>query len=117
MADFLLLVYRDEAEESARGPEADAELVEQFQRFVARNKPAVRSGQRLYPTTMATSVRRDADGGIQVIDGAFVESKEVVAGYCMVSADDLDEVLELAKQIPLPNGGIEIRPIRPTPSA
>ena len=74
-------------------------------------------GQRLHPTSTATSVRHDIDGGVRISDGAFIESKEVVAGYFLIEADDLDEALAVAEQIPVPNGGVEIRPIRSDPHA
>ncbi|MFF8385969.1 YciI family protein [Streptomyces kanasensis] len=120
MAEYLLLIYEDEARTSALEPAADAALVDDFQRFMARNATRVREGRRLAPTSAAVSARRDADGGVRISDGAFVESKEVVAGYFLVEAADLDEALAVAGQVPVPHGGVEVRPIRPvrpTPDA
>ncbi|WP_328870944.1 YciI family protein [Streptomyces sp. NBC_00287] len=117
MAEYLLLVYEDEARTSELEPAEDAAFVTRFQDFMARNESSVRRGQRLHPTSTATSVRRDIDGGVRISDGAFVESKEVVAGYFLIEADNLDEALSVAEQIPVPNGGVEIRPIRSDPHA
>lgn len=52
-------------------------------------------------------------GGSRVVDGPYAESKEVVAGYFVVSAADLDEVTALVRECPLLRYGmtIEIRPI------
>jgi hypothetical protein len=47
-----------------------------------------------------------------VTDGAFAETKEALGGYYLVEAADLDEALALAKQVPMPFGGVEVRPIR-----
>jgi hypothetical protein len=61
----------------------------------------------LQSSTAATSVR----GGI-VTDGPFIESKEVVGGFFILEAPDLDHAREIAKQYPatLP-GGVEMRPV------
>ena len=45
-------------------------------------------------------------------DGAFAETKEALGGYYLIEAADLDEALALAKQVPAPFGGVEVRPIR-----
>jgi hypothetical protein len=39
----------------------------------------------------------------------------VVVGYFLVEADDRDEALDIARQIPVRHGGVEIRPIRVAP--
>jgi hypothetical protein len=45
-----------------------------------------------------------------VMDGPFIEAKEVIGGFAVVDVKDLDEALELAKSWP---GGsaVEVRPI------
>jgi len=50
-------------------------------------------------------------------DGPFAETKEQMAGYTIVEAGDLDEVLAFAASHPLVKAGlsIEIRPIRVGP--
>ena len=52
--------------------------------------------------------------GIAPTDGPFIEAKEMVGGYLIVNARDLDEAVELAKGCPgLEVGGkVEIRPIQ-----
>lgn len=50
-----------------------------------------------------------------VTDGPFVESKEVVGGYLIVSATNLDEATEMSKGCPIfeDGGSVEVRQIRP----
>ena len=55
-------------------------------------------GQALQSTGTATSVR----GGTEVTDGPFVETKEVLGGYYLVDAPDLDTALAVAKTVPGP---------------
>jgi hypothetical protein len=57
---------------------------------------------------MATSIRGDT-----ITDGPFVDSKEVVAGFYVIEAPDLDAALAIARRNPavLNGGGVEVRPV------
>jgi len=46
-----------------------------------------------------------------VTDGPFVETKEVLGGYYMIDAPDLDTALAVAKTVPARFGGVEVRPV------
>jgi hypothetical protein len=61
----------------------------------------------LEPSSTATSIRE----GI-VTDGPFVDSKEVIAGFAIIEAPDLDAALDIARRNPAAQsgGGIEVRP-------
>lgn len=52
-------------------------------------------------------------GGQVLTDGPYTEGKEIIGGYALVSAADLDEAGELAKGCPIfdTNGSVEVRPI------
>jgi hypothetical protein len=63
-------------------------------------------GAALQPTGTATSVR-----GSEVTDGPFAETKEALGGYYLIEAADLDEAIAVAKQVPAPYGGVEVRPV------
>lgn len=57
-----------------------------------------------------------ADG---ITDGPFVEAKEVIGGFMIVSAESLDEAIEVASGVPGlvgPGSGVEVRVIH-TPGA
>jgi hypothetical protein len=62
----------------------------------------------LTPRDMATSVRADA-----LTDGPFLDSKEVVAGFYVIEAPDLDAALAIARANPVvrDGGGVEVRPV------
>src|SRR5204863_7212922 len=51
--------------------------------------------------------------GRTVADGPFAESKEAIGGYFLLQADELNEALEIAKQCPGLDYGIdvEVRPV------
>jgi hypothetical protein len=48
-----------------------------------------------------------------VSDGPFAEAKDLIGGFTLVLAKDIDEAAELAKGCPifLAGGGVEVRPI------
>jgi hypothetical protein len=72
---------------------------------------ALQGGERLRPTTTATTVRV-RDGEVLTSDGPFAETKEQVGGYFIVDADDLDDAIDVASKIPgAAHGSIEVRPI------
>ena len=49
-------------------------------------------------------------------DGPFLESKEIIAGYVIVEATDLDAAVALAKDCPLINHCmLEVRPVLSLP--
>ena len=65
----------------------------------------------LHPTSTATSVRA-VDGRRLVTDGPFAETREQLGGFFLIHAANLDEAIEIGKQIPAGQWGtVEIRPI------
>lgn len=72
---------------------------------------ALISRERLRPTSLSTTVRV-RDEGLVVADGPFAETKEQIAGYFVVEANDLDEAIDLAALIPaVQHGTVEVRPV------
>ena len=66
---------------------------------------------RLMPTTAATTLRKSDPP--MVIDGPFAETKEQLLGFYVVDCEDLEEALEIARDLGRanPGGSYEIRPI------
>jgi hypothetical protein len=60
-------------------------------------------GDGLKPTSAGAKVRFRKNKPL-VIDGPFTETKEIIAGYTLVEADSLAEVLEWAKLWPCVDG-------------
>jgi hypothetical protein len=52
--------------------------------------------------------------GIVITDGPFAEGKELVSGYVMVNADDLNAATDIAKGCPIleSTGTVEVREVR-----
>jgi hypothetical protein len=111
MAEYLVLIYQDEAGYANGDETLMNEVMEAHNSFSANNAKALKGGNALQPTSTATSIRGDGSGGVTVTDGPFVESKEVLGGYYLIEADDLDAAIAIAKQTPARFGGVELRPI------
>ena len=56
---------------------------------------------------------RVRNGEVTLFDGPFAETKEMLAGFYLVEAKDLDEAIGIAAGIPpAQHGSVEVRPIR-----
>jgi hypothetical protein len=99
--------------ESTEEPDAatHAEIMTAYQNFHIKAGPAIRAGDALTPS--ATGVR--ITGGPErpvVTDGPFAEGAEVAGGYYVIEAENLDEALALARDIPAcQSGAVEVWPI------
>ncbi|MGH3765891.1 MAG: YciI family protein [Pseudonocardiaceae bacterium] len=112
MAQYLVLIYEDEASWAVADPQVVAQILQDHGAFGERNGAAIAGGNALHPTGTATSIRKDSSGGFTVTDGPFAETKEALTGYYLIEAADLDAALAIAKQVPVPFGGVEVRPVR-----
>jgi hypothetical protein len=66
-------------------------------------------GEPLQPTG------KQVNGSKKIVtNGPFVEAKEMVGGYLIVNAKDIDEAVEISKGCPIfnENGKLEVRPIQ-----
>jgi len=110
MGQYVILIYEDESRYEQGGEAAWSSALDSHNRFGTANAAALRGGSALQPTATATTVRAGGSGFV-VTDGPFAETKEALGGFYVVEADDLDHALEIAKQVPAPFGGVEVRPV------
>jgi len=107
MAQYAVLIY---APDSAHAPDATAADIEHCDDhaddLVAAD--AMRAAYALTPRDLAMSIR--ADG---ITDGPFHDSLEIVAGFYIIEAPDLDAALAIAGTNPVirEGGGVEVRPL------
>jgi hypothetical protein len=111
---YAILCYHDENVVCAWSKEQDDAVMAKLS--VVHEKVA-RQGKlgpvvRLLPTTAATTLRKDREPPI-VIDGPFAETKEQLLGFYIVDAENLEEVLTIARDLAdaNPGGAYEIRPV------
>lgn len=110
MKDFMMIFIGADYEEIGLSPE---QLQERMGRWFAwgdkmKKQGILKGGEAL------TAIGKRISGPDRVTsDGPFVESKELVGGYYTVSADNFDEVVEIAKDYPDYDlgGTVEIREV------
>jgi hypothetical protein len=111
VAQYLLLIYEQEARWAELDQESAGKIMTDHDAFKTANGRYLRGGNPLLPTATATTMRRSADGFV-ITDGPFAETKEALGGYYVIEADTLDEALAVARQVPAPFGCVEVRPVR-----
>ena len=105
---YLCLVYLDEKRLNEL-PDEDCVAYD----AAIRDSGHCLASEALQSVHTATSVRV-RDGKVSVTDGPFAETKEQLTGFYMIEAQDLDEAIRIAADIPPARVGcIEVRPIRP----
>jgi hypothetical protein len=109
---YALLINTIEATDMAMTPEEGQAQMAKYMEWQEQAGKALLAGERLRPTTDATTVRV-RDGEVLTSDGPFAETKEQMAGFYLVEAKDLDEAIDLASKIPaaVDKGSIEVRPV------
>ncbi len=120
MSQYLLSTYAGET--SVREPMTPEDMQKSMERIGALEAEMEASGAfvfsaRLHGSDSATVVRSN-DGDLVMTDGPFVESKEHIAGFYIIDADDLDAALAWAgKVVDVINQPIEVWPFAGTRSA
>jgi len=110
---YAAITYTSDVDWTA--PEQAAEMAE-YGAFGAAAGDRIRGGAALFPTSTATTVRVTGGKGGDVVtsDGPYAEAKEVLGGFFLIEAVDLDEAVRWAAQIPAAwNGAVEVRPVVP----
>ena len=110
---YLLLIYHNESEWERMSPTQQTIVHQEYRDLIQRLASTGKylAGDELKPTTTATTVRV-REGLQSITDGPFAETKEQLGGYFLVNANDLDEAIAIAAQIPSArDGSIEIRPV------
>ncbi|PAY11053.1 MULTISPECIES: YciI family protein [Bradyrhizobium] len=110
---YAILCYHDEDMVGSWSKEHDASVMQKLS--VVQDKLA-KQGKlgpvaRLLPTTAATTLRKENPP--LVLDGPFAETKEQLLGFYLVEGKNLDEVLDIARDLgeANPGGTYEIRPV------
>jgi len=108
--EYALLIYGDEKVWAARSDDDNRETAEKHARFgeMLQSRNALRGGKELALATAATTLRHHGDE-VSITDGPFAETTEVLGGFYLIEAADLDAAIALARE--LPEGVVEIRPI------
>jgi hypothetical protein len=110
-ADSYFLTPDEAAQQEAREVSAD------YQVFMAEAGPAgvIKGGEALCPPEMSTTitVAGGKGGDVVVTDGPYAEAKEVLGGFFLIEAADLDDAIKWAAKMPAAwdGGKVELRPV------
>ncbi|WP_088315363.1 YciI family protein [Kineosporia sp. R_H_3] len=114
MTQYLLSVFPDEAAIATTPPEETERMYAQVGAFNEEVKAAgswVFAGG-LHPSSTATVVRA-VDGEVVTTDGPYAEAKEVIGGFWIIEAADLDAALAWARKGTVACGApVEVRPFQ-----
>ncbi|MCT7658271.1 YciI family protein [Mycobacterium deserti] len=106
---FALLLSSEPA--ASGDPEEYAAQMAEFHEFHAKAAAAIRSGDALTPSATGVRITGGPDTPT-VTDGPFAESAEVACGYYVFEAENLDDALALARDVPVAKfGAVEIWPM------
>jgi hypothetical protein len=109
---YMLMIYSGDAIDTFRelGEDEQKAIVAEYEAIAETH--GVRGGNQLQPPDTATTVRVQ-DGETLTTDGPFAETKDVLGGFFLLEADDLDAALEVAARIPAARmgGAVEVRPV------
>jgi len=111
MALYAALLYYPEGQDWT-----SAEIMAEHGRLLStpEMEEAYRAGAALYPASAATTitVAGGKGGDMVVTDGPYAEAKEVLAGFFVLEAADLDDAMRLAARFPTAwYGKVELRPV------
>ncbi|MEU8135871.1 YciI family protein [Streptodolium elevatio] len=108
MPNFAVLIY----EKETPGGVADIPPEVMEANLAAGEKIAAMGVRVVHEHGMQPSrTARTVHKGGMVTDGPFLESKEVIAGFFVVDAADLDQALAVAKLLPIMDGAVEVWPL------
>jgi hypothetical protein len=107
---YMMLIHNDEERLAKADWAAVAAEYAAFSEALTK-AGAGHPGERLQPTSAATSVRV-GNGKTEVLDGPYADTKEQFAGYFMIDVPDLDQAIAWAARCPSAQYGVvEIRPL------
>jgi hypothetical protein len=109
----MLLLYAPEADEAERAERwAEMPLWDEVNASLREAGVLVKNGP-LHDVATATTVRVRGDE-MELTDGPFAVTKEVLVGYYVLDCADLDEAVGHASRLPWARyGSVEVRPIVP----
>jgi hypothetical protein len=111
---FALLIYNDSTLlDALPAGEFDATM-----RECLAHADELRQEGRMLDSQMLESARsaksvRIRNGRRMIVDGPFTETKELLAGFNLIEAEDMDEAIRIAAQFPwVETGCVEVREVK-----
>jgi len=110
---FMILIYNDHnLLDALPAPQADAMM-----RQCLEHADELRGDGQLLESQMLEDARtakaiRTRNGRTTITDGPFSEAKEVLGGFNLIEAEDMEEALRIAREFPWAQTGcVEVRAV------
>jgi hypothetical protein len=101
---FMMIINSDEQSEAGVMP--PEEVFEAMGRY---NEELIKAGVLLAADGLAPSSEgarvHFRNGGVEVVDGPFTETKELIAGFWIIQVGSRAEALQWASRVPVGDGG------------
>jgi hypothetical protein len=112
MKEYMYLFRGGDARRAQQSPE---EMQAHMQKWGVWMKELADSGNLVSGLPLNNDGKVVQQFGKVITDGPFTEGKEIVGGYLIVKAKDLDHAVELSKKCPIfeHEGTTEVREIMP----
>ncbi|MEV0698903.1 YciI family protein [Saccharopolyspora sp. NPDC050389] len=108
MPQYAILIYEKETPGGVADipPEVMEANIRAGEKIAAMGAKVVHE-HGMQPSATARTVHKSGT----VTDGPFIESKEVIAGFFVVEAEDLETAIAIGKLLPIMDGAVEVRPL------
>jgi hypothetical protein len=115
MKEFLFLFRGGEAREAGQSPEA---MQQHMQKWMAWMQKLAQEGTLFGGQPLTKEGKVISGNAKKITDGPFAEGKEVVGGYLLVKANDMNGAVDLSKDCPIYEygGSVEVREIEQPPA-
>jgi hypothetical protein len=117
MNQYLLILRDDPTVFQQMSPQQIQQVFAKYVAWRVRMQEAGRlvGGNKLEDSTGRVLSNGGPSGELRITDGPFAESKEVIGGYFMITADSFEDAVELCRDCPhLEYGAVEVRRVEKT---
>ena len=111
MKEFLFLFRGGQARSNSQSPDA---MQQNLQKWMDWMKQLTLEGKLNGGQPLDSEGKVVSGTGKKITDGPFAEGKEIIGGYLLVKAADLNEAVALSKGCPIfeDDGSVEVREIQ-----
>jgi len=109
MNEFMMIFRNDYNPNFKPSPEQMQESIKQWQDWIG----GIAAQGKFVATNALGSQGKTVQGGSIISDGPYAEVKEIVGGYILVKAENLDEAVKLSEGCPTlaMGGSVEVRDV------
>ncbi|HEY0232329.1 MAG TPA: YciI family protein [Dokdonella sp.] len=111
---FLVMIYNDPALlEALPASEFDTTMRGCFEHADELQKAGHLIDSQQLEAAATAKTMRVRNGRTSIVDGPFAETKEILGGFNLIEAENMEEALRIAGEFPWASTGcIEVRPVR-----